>query len=83
MMQAAISTGAHWLERVVTMPAIKGSIAALASCNSSTLPAKISSGRWRQQMQDAGGFRIRLGADDRAMGLVGIDFAVGKSVTAR
>ena len=41
MMQKAISTGAHSLERVVTTPAISGSIAALASCSSSTLPAKI------------------------------------------
>ena len=47
MMQAAISTGAHWLDRVVTTPAISGSIAALASCSSSTLEAKISSGRRR------------------------------------
>ena len=31
MMQAAISTGAHWLDRVVTTPAISGSIAAFAS----------------------------------------------------
>ena len=50
-MQAAISTGAHWLDRVVTTPAISGSIAALASCSSSTLPAKISSGRWRIRLQ--------------------------------
>src|ERR1700733_3195751 len=46
-MHAAISTGAQWLERVVTTPAINGSIAALASCSSSTQPAKISRGRWR------------------------------------
>ncbi len=46
-MHAAISTGAHRLERVVTTPAINGSIAALASCSSSTLPAKIRRGRWR------------------------------------
>ena len=45
MMQAAISTGAHWLDRVVTTPAISGSIAALASCSSSTAAAKISRGR--------------------------------------
>ena len=38
MIQAAIKTGAHWLDRVVTTPAISGSIAALASCNSS-IPA--------------------------------------------
>ena len=44
MMQAAISTGAHWLERVVTTPAINGSIAALANWNSKTPPAKISNG---------------------------------------
>ena len=31
MMQAAISTGAHWLDRVVTTPAISGSMAALAT----------------------------------------------------
>ena len=30
-MHAAINTGAHWLDRVVTTPAINGSIAALAS----------------------------------------------------
>ena len=50
MMQAAIRTGAHWAERVVTTPAISGSIAALASWNSSTLPAKISSGRLRMRL---------------------------------
>ena len=31
MMHAAISTGAHWLDRVVTTPAISGSMAAFAS----------------------------------------------------
>ena len=51
MMQAAISTGAHWLDRVVTTPAIIGSIAALASCSSNTLPAKINSGRWRSRLK--------------------------------
>src|ERR1700733_174422 len=46
-MHAAINTGAHRLERVVTTPAISRSIAALASCSSNTLPAKIRRGRWR------------------------------------
>jgi hypothetical protein len=50
MMQAAISTGAHWLDRVVTTPAMIGSIAALASCSSSTLPAKINNGRRRTRL---------------------------------
>ena len=45
MMQAAIRTGAHWLDRIVTTPAISGSMAALASWNSSMAPAKISSVR--------------------------------------
>ena len=45
MMQAAIKTGAHWLDRIVTTPAISGSMAALASWNSSMAPAKISSVR--------------------------------------
>ena len=40
MMQAAIRTGAHWLDRVVTTPAISGSIAALASWNSSIAAGK-------------------------------------------
>ena len=43
-MQKAISAGAQSAERVVTTPAIKGSIAALASCSSSTAQAKINSG---------------------------------------
>ena len=49
-MQKAIRTGAHWLDRVVTTPAINGSIAALASCNSNMLPAKISSARSRTRL---------------------------------
>ena len=44
-MQAAISTVAHWLERMVTTLPINGSMAALARWNSNRQPAKISSGR--------------------------------------
>ncbi len=46
-MQAAINTGAHWLDRVVTTPAISGNIAALASCSRRMLAAKINSAGWR------------------------------------
>ena len=43
----AISAGAHSLERVVTTPAMMGSIAALAKWKSVTQAVKISSGRHR------------------------------------
>ena len=66
-MQAAIRIGAHWLERVVTTPAINGSIAALASCSSRMLPAKISNARLAHQVENAGGLDVVGLALDRAM----------------
>ena len=76
MMQAAISTGAHWLDRVVTTPAMIGSIAALASCSSSTLPAKISSGRCRIRLKTLVAFAIRRLARHRAVRLRDVDLAL-------
>ena len=73
MMQAAISTGAHWLDRVVTTPAISGSIAALASCNSSTPPAKISSGRWRSRWNTLVASASGTSRATRAVGLRDVD----------
>ena len=53
-MQAAISTVAHWLERMVRTLPISGSMAALARWNSMTQPAKISSGRLRSRSLELG-----------------------------
>ena len=53
-MQAAISTVAHSLDRVVSTLPISGSIAALARWNISTQPARMSSGALAQERADAG-----------------------------
>ncbi len=75
-MQAAISTGAHWLDRVVTTPAISGSIAALASCSRRMLAAKIKQRALAYQPPNAGGIDVLDLARDRAMGRCRIDVAL-------
>ncbi len=60
MMQSAISTGAHSLERAVTIPAINGNMAALANWSRKTAQAKTIKRPLMQKMEDAGRIGIRL-----------------------
>jgi hypothetical protein len=56
MMQNAISTGAHWLDRVVTTPAISGSIAGVRELEQQHAAGKDQQRTLAQQMEHAGGF---------------------------
>ena len=72
MMQAAIRTGAHWLDRVVTTPAMIGSMAALANCSSRMLAAKDQQGLLTDQVKTWSPLVGRL-ARDGAMRLHDVD----------